>query len=850
MVTPARSVAQIVTDIYGLEHFLRSIENMDRATLIQKLSELGGVVVPTSSDAQLRVALTNIVNGQIQTFQSQLKTAETTTSVSGDTMLQHEALNNLLNKQPHVFLDLIPRLPRLLVKMAVGSYYGARLGKLREQEFMILEKVLENKIDILPEILGYYPPEQLASFIGNKRMKYLDQIISNYPQGSEFCHLLAVAAINSALPEERVPILKEVISKVKLDENNHEILRLAVGSRDASIMKVVMDAYQEKDRLVKKLMNLRITSPGNDTLADLITKQFEDYAVDSLAEEAVAGLFDKLESLAKFLAIQLLKEIKTKFRQLNYSYSAVRCLTTLTEFYNFKIEDPVYRVLQAMEQLTVKDIHSDLTHSDRLDDDLIYATGDLKRASGLVASANYWTQVVDRFLPDRAETLSSAMNRVRNITDPTLRKAFINYYSAPGVEQRVRDFCNIIADMYPRDTDMALRHILTYAAIYKNLNFVVARTRFMKGEVSPAELAREPLDTCTFPEMRLIKNSGKIGEYVISFADAVRLIYNVVSENIENVKDLEQVPTLVTVDLPMSSRMTDRCRNKKLSDLVLMPYPDGNIYCFEREELKDLLKNKQNNPYTGQPFPAMYTQEIPCSGQPAVIDRAGLGKKQWQTLFENENVCRLETGGGGDCLFFSLGAALVDLYDTYHDLGVDVIGSVVQELRTTGDYLRTYFASQLRYYLQPKLIELGGPDYYNNADLWLTAFSEEEAAQIAAGGSEEAAWETALEIYLNAEGLRHFGTDFEVYMFEKIFNVGVIIFDDSKEDGFFYNRQAGGPFKYYVTINYLQKEGTGLHFQLAGIYNKSVRRVTSGFSVRDLPQWLIDRYQTECNVRL
>jgi len=741
-----------------------------------------------------------------------------------------------------ILLIIIPYLPlKSNVETLLARYYGnfkVEIGKKVPLEMYLLQPTLEAKGEVLPVILRHLELDQIATFIlTGENIKYLDTIMSNYGRNAtDLYRYLALACINS----KRGELLKNFITRVDLPENNHEILRLALGTRDTNIIKQVMDRYNP-DQLIQKLMNFRLASAGNDLLSNLISDYFKTNSAPDLSR------------LAQLLGNQLLAEVKKHFLRLDYNMATVKCLITIVTAYSFPVEDPVYRVIEQLSTLKVSDVHTNLVHSDKLDDDLIYATGDLKAVSGLKKSENYWTQIVHKFLPNENETLDSVVSRLKSgISDPVLRKAFLEHYSSNTIKQTISSLCNSIANIHKTDTDMSLRHILTYAAIFKNLNFLVARTRFMKGEITPQDLATEPLDTCTFPEMRLVR------EDVLSFSDAVHLVYNVVSENIANVKDLEQIPTLITADLPMS-RLVDKCNDpkhlQKISNLILLPYPDGKIYCFERDELKRLLANKEDNPYTNKPFPRIYTtEENSCEDYIANINRGGFGRKRWETLRGDTGhlLCKIETGGDGDCLFYSLGTALVDLYDNYPDIGSNEVSEAVQMLRNNGKYIRKYLSERLRNFLQPKILEMAGnsPDYYKNEDLWQQAFTEEEAQKISKADTEEKAWKLALSTYGSSS---HWGTEFDVYMFENVFNVGVIIFNESRKDKKFYYCRGTpeiSPFTYYVIINHQQRDGIGLHFQLGGAYNKASKQITSGFDRNDLPNWIIDTYRQECNTTL
>ncbi len=742
-----------------------------------------------------------------------------------------------------ILLLIIPYLPlKSNVEALLARYYGnfkVEIGKKVPLEMYLLQPTLEAKGEVLPVILRHLELDQIATFIlTGENIKYLDVIMSNYGRNaSELYRYLAIYCINRKSGE----LLKYFISRVNLLENNHEILRLSLGTKDANIMKQVTDRY-DPTQLVQKLMNFRLASAGNDLLSNLISDYFETKTAPT-----------EFIHLAQLLGNQLLSEVKKHFLRLNYNTATVRCLISIIAAYSLPVEDPVYRVIEQLATLKVADVHTNLYHSEKLDDDLIYATGDLKSTSGLKRSENYWTQVVHKFLPDEKETLDSVIGRLKGgISDSTIRKDYLEYFSSNTIKQRISNLCESIAHLHNADTDMTLRHILTYAAIFKNLNFLVARTRFMKGEISPQDLAREPLDTCMFPEMRLIRDD------ILSFTDAVHLIYNVVSENISNVKDLEQIPTLITADLPMA-RLIDRCDNPshlmKISNLILLPYPDGKVYCFERDELKRLLANKEDNPYTNKPFPRVFTaEENTCEDYIANINRAGFGRQRWDVIKKNAGqlLCKVETGGDGDCLFYSLGTGLVDLYDNYPDIGSDEVSKAVQMLRNNGKYIRKHLSTHLQRILKPTMLELAEDkeNYYKNEDLWLAEFTEEEAHKISKAETEEKAWAVALTIYRSQS---HWGTDFDIWMFEQVFNVGVIIFNDSKKNKkLYYCRGTSeiSPYSHYIIITHQQSGGVNLHFQLGGAYNKSVKQVTSGFERNDLPDWIVTTYRQECKTTL
>jgi hypothetical protein len=130
------------------------------------------------------------------------------------------------------------------------------------------------------------------------------------------------------------------------------------------------------------------------------------------------------------------------------------------------------------------------------------------------------------------------------------------------------------------------------------------------------------------------------------------------------------------------------------------------------------------------------------------------------------------------------------------------------------------------------------------------AQTEEEAHKISKAETEEKAWAVALTIYRSQS---HWGTDFDIWMFEQVFNVGVIIFNDSKKNKkLYYCRGTSeiSPYSHYIIITHQQSGGVNLHFQLGGAYNKSVKQVTSGFERNDLPDWIVTTYRQECKTTL
>lgn len=161
-------------------------------------------------------------------------------------------------------------------------------------------------------------------------------------------------------------------------------------------------------------------------------------------------------------------------------------------------------------------------------------------------------------------------------------------------DQVTQNLVAAIFDQHPNDSKTALRHILTLAVMFQNPNFIATRSRLLSNIATPQEIAKSTMNLCMFPELLSLKN--------MSMEQAVERIYDTVSVNLDNVTNIHVgVSDLVPVELPIAPL---KCGYKgPRTQLIVVPYNDT-IYCFDRREFKRLIQARENNPYTGKPFPS------------------------------------------------------------------------------------------------------------------------------------------------------------------------------------------------------------------------------------------------------
>lgn len=150
-----------------------------------------------------------------------------------------------------------------------------------------------------------------------------------------------------------------------------------------------------------------------------------------------------------------------------------------------------------------------------------------------------------------------------------------------------------------KDEQLAVRHALTLAVMFQNDKFMTTKSRLLTGKETGTSVAERQANICMFPELLLLDK-----KYTLS--DAVKHVYEVVTRNMYNVMDVKHsVTELKPIELPIGD-VNEKCNYEgPISNLLIVPYADGRIFCFDRQEYDQLIANRKPNPLTGKPFPSV-----------------------------------------------------------------------------------------------------------------------------------------------------------------------------------------------------------------------------------------------------
>lgn len=174
------------------------------------------------------------------------------------------------------------------------------------------------------------------------------------------------------------------------------------------------------------------------------------------------------------------------------------------------------------------------------------------------------------------------------------------------VERKSDEISDSIVDRlyknYKGDIKLTLRHAMTLAVMFNHAdvknNIATTKTRLLSGFTTAKQVADSPINMCMFPEFMLLDKKK------MKLKDAVKSVYKVAGINSKMIRnDTRKNVKLVPVKLPIDTPLK-KCQFKgSLLNLLIVPYPDGRIFCFNRDVFTKLIKSGKDNPHTEQPFP-------------------------------------------------------------------------------------------------------------------------------------------------------------------------------------------------------------------------------------------------------
>lgn len=235
-----------------------------------------------------------------------------------------------------------------------------------------------------------------------------------------------------------------------------------------------------------------------------------------------------------------------------------------------------------------------------------------------------------------------------------------------------------------------------------------------------------------------------------------------------------------------------------------------------------------------------------CSQYIIEVDREGFRKSRWRLARKDDNlICDVDTGGAGDCLYYSVGTGMIQLSNLYGKINSEM-NTVVDKLKTRGTYLRKYLSKYLRI-MHKKLVvhdffgsELDD-EWWKQDFLWTAVFTEREANRIIRAETEDDAYNIAKEIYLKSS---HWGVHFDIQMIQSIFKIGIIVMN--RDGKLFYCTGERKTFDYYILIfNY-----DNIHYTLGGIYVDKFDNIVSSIRSDDVPEWFREKYYLECSLKI
>jgi hypothetical protein len=173
------------------------------------------------------------------------------------------------------------------------------------------------------------------------------------------------------------------------------------------------------------------------------------------------------------------------------------------------------------------------------------------------------------------------------------------------------------------------------------------------------------------------------------------------------------------------------------------------------------------------------------------------------------NICLQDVLGDGDCLFYAMRQALTDYIPFSPDF-----------------HFRHVFQMELSKQPTANI----DPDH-----LMEWGFEDDEIDEIMSSIDRK---QRMLELYGRKD---HWGNEWELTEFQRLFRIGIILFTPSVDDRFIQcDVTSREPYEFYITIYY-----NGInHYEVATIYNPTQDRFMSCFRIDELPsdikQQLVD----------
>lgn len=151
----------------------------------------------------------------------------------------------------------------------------------------------------------------------------------------------------------------------------------------------------------------------------------------------------------------------------------------------------------------------------------------------------------------------------------------------------------LVKNLSEENIDDKLYHAALLSVLFNQTEgtplITAAKNKLLTGKLSGRKLAKLELDSCLFPELNLIDSSK------VTMDEVIEIIRQAGKEVIFNVKDLDQeIVDRVGVSIPILDARKICGYTGPRSELFVLTYPEGERFCLEKNELRELMIKKSS----------------------------------------------------------------------------------------------------------------------------------------------------------------------------------------------------------------------------------------------------------------
>lgn len=229
-------------------------------------------------------------------------------------------------------------------------------------------------------------------------------------------------------------------------------------------------------------------------------------------------------------------------------------------------------------------------------------------------------------------------------------------------------------------------------------------------------------------------------------------------------------------------------------------------------------------------------------------------KNKWDKkikILKKYQIYLLDVGGGGNCLFYCLKYGFNMIYEksSKHTTGET---RIYKNLKDDPLYFRKQSMKSLTMKKLNETAKEFSQDFKNAKDkkIFLSQYYKQEAYWYLFGFHSKTRIKTLTQSKTKKDALilakqykmesNHWGSEYDIHIFEKNTNIGVIIFQIRDNHIFYCDAKLDKYDRYILIYNYDQ-----YHFEIAGIKD-SKNNITCASDRNELPIWLTSTYFKEC----